>query len=311
MTIAHSPLRYPGGKQILTRVISHLIKLNNAEGGTYIEPYAGGAGAAIGLLFGEHVHRIVINDADRCVHAMWAALLNQTEAFVRLIHETPTTIEEWEQQRIVYQNPRKNARLQVGFATFYLNRCNRSGIIASGGPIGGKGQLGKWKIDARFNRTELERRVRQIALYRDRITLSNMDGIAFLKEYVPTLRPSDKPFVYLDPPYYAKGPELYLNYYSPEDHAALAKYLRAETKFAWVLSYDDVSEVRRLYVDIRQIKFSLDYSARTRRLGREVMILKQGLAFPDVWKRSIPARFITSANGAPPMPSKATPSGIS
>ena len=60
MSVAHSPLRYPGGKQILARVLAHLIQINGREGGIYAEPYAGGAGAALSLLFGEHVERLML-----------------------------------------------------------------------------------------------------------------------------------------------------------------------------------------------------------------------------------------------------------
>ncbi len=309
MPSAHSPLRYPGGKQILTRVIAHLIRINDTGGGVYVEPYAGGAGAAIGLLFGEHVHRIMINDADYCVFAMWSAILNQSSAFLDLIQGTPLTVAEWGRQRAIYQNPRKHKRLLVGFATFYLNRCNRSGIIKNGGPIGGKGQEGTWKIDARFNRSELCRRVQRISLYKDRIQLFNMDGIALLREQVAPLRARDRPFVYLDPPYYGKGEALYLNYYQPADHDVLARYLRNEAAFNWILSYDDVAAVRKLYTGFQQVRFSLDYSARERRTGREIMILRSGLAFPTAWQRTIPSRYITAADSAPAMPSQVACAG--
>lgn len=297
MAIAHSPLRYPGGKQVLARVLSHLMKMNGVHGGIYVEPFAGGAGAAISLLFGEYVDRVLINDADPCIYAFWKAVLHQTEPFLKLLRNTPTTVREWKRQRAIYQQPKRYSTLRVGFATFYLNRCNRSGIIGNGGPIGGKRQTGKWKIDARFNREDLERRIRRIALYRDRISVSQMDGIEFLKRHVATLDERTKPFVYLDPPYYAKGRDLYLNHYKPEDHVRLAAYLKAEATFDWVLSYDNVPEIRKLYRQLRQVSFRLDYSARVRRVGREIMILKPRLVFPDRWKRTIPQQYVTASDG--------------
>lgn len=48
-------------------------------------------------------------------------------------------------------NSEKHSMLEIGFATFFLNRTNRSGILKAG-VIGGKAQLGKWKIDVRFNK---------------------------------------------------------------------------------------------------------------------------------------------------------------
>jgi DNA adenine methylase len=303
MAIIHSPLRYPGGKQVLSRVIAHLIRLNGSSGGTYVEPYAGGASIALALLFGEHVERVVINDADPCIHAFWKAVLFETEKFVGLLYSTPTSVDEWAEQREIYQQPKRYAALRLGFATFYLNRCNRSGIIARGGPIGGQEQNGAWKIDARFNRVELERRIRRIATYRERIVLSNSDAIDLLKHDVKRLR-RERPFVYLDPPYYAKGPDLYLNYYEHEDHAKLARYMKQQNDYPWIMSYDNVAEITALYQGYRQVHFSLDYSARERREGSEIMIFRSEIAFPRAWIRSIPRRFVTAADDAPALPSE-------
>jgi len=187
--------------------------------------------------------------------------------------------------------------LRLGFATFYLNRCNRSGIIGNAGLIGGVKQSGKWKLDARFNRGELARRIGRLALYADRIELFNLDAMDFLRNYVSKPKVAQKSFVYLDPPYFAKGSQLYLNFYCPDDHRCLARYLRREAKFLWVMSYDNVPEIRALYGDFAQIPFNLGYSAREWRLGKELLIFKRRVAFPDQWKLRIPDRYITAADG--------------
>jgi DNA adenine methylase len=296
MPIAHSPLRYPGGKQILARVLGHLIRLNGASGGTYVEPFAGGAGAALALLYGGHVDRIMINDADRCIYELWKAMLEQTDRFVDMLSNVPLTVEEWRKQRDIYRHPKGHSGISVGFATFYLNRCNRSGIIGNGGLIGGVAQKGRWKIDARFNRDELGERIRKVALYRERISLSCLDALAFLGERVSNLVHSSRPFVYLDPPYYAKGCALYLNHYKAEDHGCLATYVRERARFPWVMSYDNVPEIRKFYRGMRLVPFDLNYSARERRVGREVMISDSSLVFPKRWGRRLPAKYITSAD---------------
>lgn len=292
MVTANSPLRYPGGKQVLAHVLAHLIKINDAQECTYAEPFAGGAGAALALLFDEHVQRIMINDADPAIAAFWRAMLYQKAGFLKLVQSVPLTIREWTKQREIYQQPRKHSALRVGFATFYLNRCNRSGIIASGGPIGGKAQSGTWKLDARFNREELTRRIEKISLYRDRIDLYNLDAIEFLEQHVAKLPKKTPAFTYLDPPYFAKGRGLYLNYYKAEDHAALAKHLKISSPFKWVLSYDNVPQIKRLYSALRAVSFNLDYSARERRKGKELLILRKDMAFPENWKTRIPSSVI-------------------
>lgn len=295
MTAGASPLRYPGGKQILGRILTHLIRLNGRVGGVYVEPYCGGAGAAFGLLFAEYVDRLMLNDADPTIHAFWRAVLEDTDRLAQLVTDTPLTVEEWLRQREVYRAPAAHDPTAVGFATFFLNRCNRSGIIAHAGLIGGLQQTGPWKLDARFNRADLVKRIERIALYKTRITLTNLDALRFLRELVCVPSVVDRAFVYLDPPYYVKGSELYLNHYKPDDHAKLATFLRKEGAFSWVMTYDNVEEVCGLYRWCRRVPFDLSYSARERRVGREVMILKPKVRFPASWRERIPPQFITSS----------------
>lgn len=295
MATSPSPFRYPGGKQVLAGVLARILRLNDAQGGTYVEPYAGGAGAAVSLLLGEHVDSIMINDADRNLYACWRAMLDQTDAFIERIHKVPITIKEWRRQRDIYRSPGRRSYLELGFATFFLNRCNRSGIIGNGGPIGGIKQHGPWKLGARFNRDDLERRIRQISLYKERISVSGLDAIEFLKKKVATLGSSRRPFIYLDPPYFEKGQGLYLNAYEPKHHAELARYVVSKLTMPWVMSYDNVPEIARLYRGLRRVPFRLDYTARERRRGSEVMIVKRDVRFPTDWTRGIPRAWLTTA----------------
>jgi DNA adenine methylase len=139
-------------------------------------------------------------------------------------------------------------------------------------------------------------------MYVDRINISNMDAIEFLETMVAPLKPALKPFVYLDPPYYEKGRELYLNFYEHDDHAKLAAYMAKQTRYPWVISYDNVRAINKLYSEFRRVQFSIDYSARERREGSEVMIFREGTRFPAPCKRTIPSRFISAADNAPAMP---------
>lgn len=280
-TIA-SPLRYPGGKRVLANFLARVIKVNRMRDPVYIEAYAGGAGAALALLFGEKVSHIVLNDKDPCVHAFWRAILNQTGRFLDLLETTPITIEEWRRQREIYNHPSRQGQLKLGFATFFLNRCNRSGILVSGGPIGGYAQEGKWRLDARFNRLALRDRIEKIELYRDRIEVHNLDALEFLRDTVRPITSRQTPcLVYLDPPYYAKGRQLYLNSYTHFDHVALARFLRKARFFKWVLTYDNVHQIRELYDEFACHPFNLSYSAYDRRIGSELLITDPRLSLPD------------------------------
>lgn len=270
-----SPLRYPGGKLKVVNYIKKLFEVNDLMDGTYIEPYAGGASVALTLLFSEYASRIKINDIDRSIYAFWHSVLEETEALCRLITGTPVNMETWAQQREVQARKEDAELLELGFSTFYLNRTNRSGIL-SGGVIGGKEQTGKWKIDARYNKKDLIERIESVAEYGDRIELTSMDAVELIKHI---RRPSEKTFCYLDPPYYVKGRDLYLNYYNDDDHRAIAKAIK-KYKGKWIISYDAVPFISDLYKKYRQKEYYLSYSAGNPAKGKEIVVYSDGLVIP-------------------------------
>lgn len=246
---------------------------------TYVEPFAGGAGAALALLFLEKVDKIVVNDLDPAIFAFWKAAIIESERFAAKIRAVPLTVNEWRKQKKVYERKRVNY-FDKGFATFYLNRTNVSGIL-NGGPIGGLGQMGKWKMDARFNREGLAYKIEQLALYRNRIVLSNLDGVELIQEHLNR----KNSFIYLDPPYYDKGATLYLNHYKPDDHQRLAVRLNKHPNANWVLTYDANAAIEALYKDRKMVNFSLGYTARESRKGKELMILSDAFSVASVKKQ--------------------------
>lgn len=274
----YSPLRYPGGKARLASFLSSVLQANRLEDAIYVEPYAGGAGAALDLLYSEGVQSILINDADPRIHAFWRSITEQNEDFLELIEGARLNVTEWKRQREIYAAPSEYDTLSVGFATFYLNRTSRSGIIHNAGPIGGFNQTGNYKIDARFNRDGLIKRVRHIGMYSDRIDVTNLDGLALIR----SLASADEPhFVYLDPPYFVKGGDLYLNQFTPDQHAELAKYFDEKYPHRWVMTYDNVSQISDLYKAHNQQTFDLTYSAYERRLGKELLIFPNYVTVPE------------------------------
>lgn len=275
MNLISSPLRYPGGKSCLTKHFSDLIKLNRLNNITYVEPFAGGAGAALNLLFLEYVNSIWINDADYNIYSFWSSILNQTDDFIKLISSTSINLKNWHYYKTIVQNNKMYDVLEVGFATFFLNRCNHSGII-NARPIGGLKQSGNWKIDARFNKANLIKRIERISYYKDRIILSNKDAYSLLPEF----NNSDY-LIYFDPPYFNKGKELYLNYYRPKDHVRLAEYINNKLISKWILSYDNVQSILDLYQDNKHIFFNINYSANKPKQGNEVIFYSNNLQIPS------------------------------
>lgn len=272
-----SPLRYPGGKAKLATFIQAVLTKNRLHDATYVEPYAGGASVALSLLLSEHVAHVHINDIDPGVHAFWRAVLFETDALCDLVGKTPTTIREWRKQRAIHARGTKSGMLPLGFATLYLNRTNRSGIINSGGPIGGLKQDGEWKLDARFPREGLVERIKTIAAYRDRITLHNEDASILLKTLTPGL--PERSLLYLDPPYYVKGyRRLYFNGYEHADHVKIAKLVKPRAR--WVVSYDDVPAIRKIYRKHSYVRYNLAYSASERQAGAEIAFFSADLDVP-------------------------------
>jgi len=236
-----SPLRYPGGKGKLAKFMKYMIDQLGHGGGTYIEPFAGGAGIAIELLLEGVVSRIVINDYDKGIWSFWKAVLTETERFIAQLAVVPLTMEEWNRQRNICVTRNNKYSFELGFATFYMNRTNRSGII-KGGVIGGMDQSGSWKMDARFKREELIRRIESIAERKSHIKLYNKDINSFITRYIPLYE--ENALVYFDPPYFKKGKQLYMNYFQLEDHVRIEKAIRDYVKCDWIITYDKAS-IRR------------------------------------------------------------------
>ena len=275
-----SPLRYPGGKRAIARFIKLLLIANDLEGGNYVEPYAGGAAVALSLLNGGYVRHVYLNDLNYQVYAFWHSVLNQTDELCRLIRGTPVRVDIRQQLKNIYDSPEAHSVLEVGFAFFFLNRTNRSGIL-SGGVIGGEDQKGKYKIDARYNKAGLIERIERVAQHRAAIHIYNKRAASFIEEDVAPLH--KRTFVYLDPPYYVKGGDLYDNYYSHEDHAIIRRLIARRLRpKKWVVSYDNTPEIRNLYNYYRCKQYSLRYSANERVAGSETMFFSSNLRVPQV-----------------------------
>lgn len=265
----YSPLRYPGGKSKLAPFVSLVIKKANLHNPIYIEPFAGGAGTALELLFDGTVSEIVINDYDKAIYSMWKAILTNTRKFIKLIQDTPINDAEWRKQKNIYNTQNKKYSLELGFAAFYLNRTNRSGIL-SAGPIGGHDQTGNYLIDARFNKDDLIKRIKKIAKYRNKIHLYNYDVRTFLNVYAQ--RYIANGFIYFDPPYYHKGKQLYKNFFEHNDHEQI-RDLIMNLNCPWIVTYDDVEEIRTIYNAYQGYNFDLVYGVANTGLNSEIMFL--------------------------------------
>lgn len=264
----YSPLRYPGGKSKLYDLVQAMIAQYGKQVDTYVEPFAGGAGIAMGLLLNRQIERIIINDINPGVYSFWDSVCNDTENILRLIRDTNINIENFIAQKNIYKNETQHS-LELGFATFFLNRTCFSGVLDAG-PIGGYKQTGKYLIDARYYKQELMEKIEKIAQFRSNIEIYNLDILDFIKTVE---NKKEKIFTYFDPPYFVKGKALYTNFLNEEDHKEIYKSIN-KVKTPWLLTYDNVDDISKIYKKYPQFEFNLSYTVNSKvnRVGTELMI---------------------------------------
>lgn len=275
----YSPLRYPGGKTKLSPFVKYIIEEKIEENiTTYIEPFAGGAGIALDLLLNNVVDNIIINDYDKAIYSFWKAAIFETKRFIAEIERVDITIEEWQRQKEIYLNNRKKYSFELGFATFFLNRTNRSGIITAG-PIGGLNQNGNYLINARFNKDELINKIRSISQRRTSIKLYNKDIRKFIQQVV--IPNQNNAVIYFDPPYFVKGKELYKNYFVAKDHSEIFKKITQNVICPWIITYDDVPYIANLYKNYTCKRYDLIYSLANKGKSSELIIFSEERLCPS------------------------------
>ena len=275
----YTPLRYPGGKAQFAPFISKVMAVNDLSGGHYLEPYAGGAGVALDLLFHGHASHVHINDLDPAIHSFWAAVTRHPDEILKLLEDTPVTMDQWFKWRAILRGEVTTSLVEQGFATLFVNRTNRSGILKAG-VIGGLAQSGGYKLDARFNKEVLASRVRKIAEHAGQITVHCEDALSLLQRCKKLL--PKKSLIYLDPPYYVKGQGLYRNFYKHDDHLKISKALQSSRfTLPWVVSYDNAAEICEMYQFRRGFAYDLNYTAQKRYVGNEIMFFHSKLVVPE------------------------------
>jgi DNA adenine methylase len=275
----YSPLRYPGGKNKLSAFIAKIC-IDNQINGHYVEPYSGGASVALFLLLEGFVSKITINDKDRSIYAFWYSVLNNTKSLCYLIENTEFTITEWRKQKEVQNRKSKVDLLELGFSTFYLNRTNRSGII-NAGVIGGIEQNGNYLMDCRFNKTELIERIKAIAKRKKDIRLYRKDAIKLIDK-IETESIDNNVIFYFDPPYYLKASSLYMNHYKDDNHKIVSDKIKGIKNIKWLVSYDNVPQIKSLYSDCFKKEYSFKHTAYSIRDGQEILFLSSNLNQPKI-----------------------------
>lgn len=271
----YSPLRYPGGKNCIFNFVSKLFYENNLIGVNYAEPYAGGAGLALRLLFEGYVNHVYINDYDYSIYSFWKAVIERPAEFCDWIASIEVTIDNWQKFKAIQKNKANQDYFELAKSTFFLNRTNVSGVI-KGGAIGGLSQTGKYKMDVRFKKDDLIKRIIKIGEWKQKITVSNLDGLDFIKKID---RKKEEIFIYLDPPYFKKGSDLYMNFFKENDHLNLSSRVH-KLKKQWMASYDNHDFILNLYSEMNRVVYRLSQNT-SNRVGDEVLIFPKQVDFKE------------------------------
>ena len=251
------PLRYPGGKASLLNYIEKFITSNKISVQAILEPYAGSAAISIGLLSKGTISKAYINDSDQMIFAFWKTVMNNNKELIEMIDSLEVNLDAWFCYRkyLVDKPLTKFNEKDVAMAFLFLNRTSYSGIVKAG-PLGGKRQQSRYKIDCRFNKENLKKKIKSIEALSPKVKVFNMDGIQFMKEII---RENEDVLIYADPPYYNVGKLLYNQYFDDNKHIQLADYLKQIEEQPWLLSYNANKFIMNLYSDQKMVPIYLDY----------------------------------------------------
>ncbi len=272
---SRSPMRYPGGKGFFAHSLAKMIEMN-ARTRVYAEPYAGGASAALQLLADQKIDKVLLNDADPRIFAVWKCILQRNDEFVALVKNTEVSMNTWYRCREIATSGVAEDQLDLAFATYFLNRTNRSGIVLGAGPIGGYEQAGNWSLDARYSKETMIDRIKWIGSQAQKINITSMDGLKFIQN-CHAVYEKDALFLFVDPPYVAAGSRLYMNGMDEAAHKALAEQFKKMRESRWALTYDDCELIRSLYQEFEITSLSVVYSLQKKRRANEVLVIPKSI----------------------------------
>jgi DNA adenine methylase len=266
MTLALSPLRYPGGKSKALDQILPLIPRDICE---FREPFVGGGSVflAIRKLYGRNVEKYWINDLNQDLIHFWQQMRDAPEDLIAQVESFKAGYENG-RELYTFLLDDNNMRSSLDRATrfFIMNRITFSGVMDAGG-------YSQQAFDRRFTDSCIER-LHRTAHYLPNVSMTCGD-------YEPLLAaPGDDVFIFLDPPYYsATKSKLYGKrgkLHTEFDHERFAAAMKA-CPHRWLITYDDSERVRSLFGFAEIVAWELQYGMNNfgrdyAPIGREVFI---------------------------------------
>jgi DNA adenine methylase len=286
----NSLIRYPGGKSKLCQQIIDKLSSYITPNTIYYEPFFGGGGIGLKLLknpplksplgmryiFYPTISSIWINDKDIGISCLWTSVIKYAEKLKRkIIDFKPSVFDFYAFKRELLRLDRKpileDDIVDIGFKKLAIHQISYSGLgTKSGGPLGGINQQSKYLIDCRWSPKYLCKKIDNFHTLFSNINIeqqycTNEDFGVLLNNA------NTNCLVYLDPPYYVKGNELYQCGFNENDHVRLSNMLRI-ANYKWLLSYDDCPEIRKLYWWANTESLSVNYTINTSNNKNELLI---------------------------------------
>jgi len=283
----YSPLRYPGSKRKLFNYLERILTHNNSTPQVLIEPFVGGGSVFINFLSCHEESRAIIADKDELIYSFWKILFTEPSYLINFIRKTRVNLKTFDQYRYISYHPAEFSRKKLAEACLFLNRTSFSGILNnSAGPIGGREQKSIYKIDCRFGRENLIKKIKSISVFKNRVVVLPYNWEETLKYVAGKDKYKNARLLYyFDPPFYKKAAQLYRHHFDDASHKNLCDKL-IKLKKPWILSYDRAQEIQNLYSAFTRINVSMPYSINSpaKRLEKELIITP--LKLPKIKSKS-------------------------
>jgi DNA adenine methylase len=241
MGAANMILRYPGGKSrgpLSNKIVQKVTE--RYTGGIFGEVFFGGGGITFKLLRAKAVDRVLINDYDRSIAMLWTEVIRNPDRLGRAVRGFKPTVAAF-----VAAKAKLLAETGTPLDALVVNKLSHGGRGVCAGPQGGFEQHGKYKIDCRWNPNAL---VTGIAACCDLLRGRAVDNKCHQHDFQQVIEGAA--FNYIDPPYWDVGDGLYRCFFTEADHLRLFYALNNKTN--WLLSYNNVPEVKNLYCHFPQ-----------------------------------------------------------
>ncbi|WP_082460438.1 DNA adenine methylase [Pseudomonas mediterranea] len=263
------PLRYPGSKAAFAPIFFEVVRQLDMNFKNIVEPYCGSGAVSFYALQNNICDSALLVERDPLVYAFWYSVFNHTEELLDKVRSAKVDLDTWHYLQPLREldSPCLSSIVDLGFAGLFFNRVNYSGIL-SAKPIGGLSQSSDYKIDCRFNKPDICRRIESLASLSGRVEVMFGDALDVIKR-------SDvygvDSIYYVDPPYFDQGKRLYRHHYNISDHYELYEAL-ADLSVPWFLSYDKHHVIELLYKHFSLVTFGFRYSSRMPKLVDELFI---------------------------------------